>query len=185
VRLWADAESVQAGSCTTVHWHVSNINAYWLNDEPGVGDDGQFQTCPCQDETHTLRAVLRDGSEQNLSVTIQVSGQCVTPPPPPQEVAVPSPNTPRDGAELDCRTSQSLVWVPIEPPGGSVRYYIKLEWLFQDQWQSVRGWGPESGKQLEAGVECGMRYRWAVRAEDGAGNFSDWSSWSSFTVTLN
>jgi hypothetical protein len=183
VRLWADAESVQAGSCTTVHWHVSNVSAYWVNGEDGVGDDGQFQACPCQDEAHTLRAVLRDGSEQNLSVTIRVIGQCITPPPPPQEVAVPSPNTPRDGAELDCLSSQPLVWVSIEAPGGSVRYYVKLEQERGGQWQSVRGWGPESGKQVEASVECGYRYRWAVRAEDGAGNFSAWSSWSQFMVT--
>jgi hypothetical protein len=162
-----------------VHWHASGVSAYWVNGQAGAGDDGSLQTCPCQDETHTLRATLPDGSEQNASVTIRVSGECVTPETP---LGVPSPNTPRNGAELDCRTSQTLVWVPVEAPGGSVRYYVKLEQQIGGNWQSVRGWGPESGKQVEAPVECGGVYRWAVRAEDGSGNVSDWSSWSRFSV---
>jgi hypothetical protein len=76
IRFWADSESVQAGSCTRVVWHVSNVGAYWVNGRAGVGDDGSFQTCPCQDETHTLRVRLRDGTEQSLSLTIRVVGEC-------------------------------------------------------------------------------------------------------------
>jgi hypothetical protein len=82
VRLWADDESVQAGDCTQVFWHVSDVSAYWVNDQAGVGDDGSFQTCPCQDETHSLRVRLRDGTERKLTLTIKVSGQCGTPKPP-------------------------------------------------------------------------------------------------------
>jgi hypothetical protein len=82
IRFWADHDSIQAGHCTRVFWHVSDVRAYWLNGQAGVGDDGSFQTCPCQDETHRLRVVERDGSEQNLSLTIKVSGQCGAPGPP-------------------------------------------------------------------------------------------------------
>jgi hypothetical protein len=51
-------------------------------------------------------------------------------------------------------------------------------------WIPVRDWGPISGKQVEADVECGVSYRWAVRAQDGAGNTSAWSDWYAFGVNL-
>lgn len=187
IRLWADSENVKAGSCTTVHWHVSNVQAYWVNGQPGAGDDGSFQTCPCQDETHTLRAAKRDGSEQNLSVTIRVSGQCAAPPPqdttPPP---VPSPAVPANGLEINCKTSQTLAWLPVsDDSGGPVVYYVKLErQISPGNWQSVRGWGPVSGKQVEADVQCGGIYRWTVRAQDGAGNYSDWAPWFQFSISL-
>ncbi len=186
IRLWVDNENIEAGSCTSVHWHVSNVNAYWINGQPGAGDDGSFQTCPCQDETHTLRAVKRDGSEQILSVTIRVSGQCQAPPPPQDTTPppVPSPAVPQDGLEISCKASQTLAWIPVSDPSGVV-YYVKLErQVTPDNWQSVRGWGPVSGKQVEADVQCGGIYRWTVRARDGAGNYSDWFSWSHFSIKL-
>lgn len=190
VRLWADSENVQAGKCTTIRWHVSNVNAYWVNGQPGADDDGSHQTCPCQDETHTLRAVKKDGSEQTLSVTIRVSGQCAAPPPPQEDTTpppVPSPAVPANGLELSCRSKQTLVWVPVsDDSGGPVVYYVKLErQVTPGNWQSVRGWGPVSGKQVEADVQCGVIYRWTVRDQDGADNYSDWSSWSHFSIRLS
>jgi hypothetical protein len=197
IRFWPDDESVQAGSCTTVRWHVSNVQAYWVDGKPGAGDDGSFQTCPCQDEAHTLRVTRGDGSEQTLSVTIRVSGHCEAPPPPPEETEppppakdttpppVPSPAVPKDKAELSCRSSQTLAWLPVSDPSSPVSYYVKLELqVKKGQWQSAGGWGPVSGKQVDVGVQCGGIYRWMVRAQDGAGNASDWSSWSYFSVSL-
>jgi hypothetical protein len=189
IRLWADNENIQAGKCTTIHWHVSNVNAYWVDGQPGAGDDGSSQTCPCQDETHTLRAAKKDGSEQNLSVTIRVSGQCAAPPPPPQDTTpppVPSPAVPANGLEIDCKSSQTLVWIPVnDDSGGPVVYYVKLErQVTPGNWQSVGGWGPVSGKQVDASVQCGLYYRWTVRAQDGAGNYSDWAPWSQFSISL-
>jgi hypothetical protein len=29
---------------------------------------------------------------------------------------------------------------------------------------------------------CGYTYRWTVRAEDGAGNYSGWSAYSTFSI---
>jgi hypothetical protein len=202
IRFWADDEEIEAGSCTTVRWHVSNVSAYWVNGQPGAGDDGSFQTCPCQDETHTLRLTRSDGSEQNLSVTIRVSGQCEAPPPPPSEDTepppppppskdtkpppVPSLAKPGDGQELSCRSSQTLVWILVSDESGISGYYVKLERRPspKDSWQSAGGWGPVSGNQVDVTVECGWYYRWTVLAEDGAGNQSGWSPHSHFSVTL-
>jgi hypothetical protein len=177
IRLWADSELVQAGSCTTVRWRVSEVMAYWVDGQAGAGDDGSFQTCPCQDETHTLRAQTRDGREVNLSLTIRVQGTCGGPPP------APSPAVPQDGLTLSCREEQNLVWAPVNHPV-AVQYYVKLEQRSGGSWQTVRGWGPLSGKQVTAQVECDTEYRWTVRAEDSDGYISEWAPWSEFTVEV-
>ena len=132
-----------------------------------------------------VRAEDRSGNFSDWSSWSRFSIAGQAPPPQPQPVPVPSPAVPQNGSEVGCRSTQTLVWVPIEAPGGSARYYVKLERNENNQWRSFHGWGPESGKQVDANVECGYLYRWAVRAEDLSGNFGDWSSWSSFTVTLN
>jgi hypothetical protein len=35
-----------------------------------------------------------------------------------------------------------------------------------------------------ADVDCGIIYRWMVRAQDGAGNISNWSTMYTFSLTL-
>jgi hypothetical protein len=183
VRLWADSENIKAGSCTTVRWHVSNVKAYWVDGKAGAGDDGSFKTCPCQAETHTLRAAMRDGTERNLSLTVHVSGQCqaaqdTTPPP------APVPLKPQ--GSLECVKDVMLRWSAVSDKSGIAGYYVKLEKeIKKNQWQSVRGWGPVSGEALLVDVDCGIHYRWAVRAQDGAGNTGNWSAWSEFSVALN
>jgi hypothetical protein len=115
------------------------------------------------------------------SLRINVTAPPDTTPPP-----VPSPAVPADGLEIDCKSSQTLVWVPVsDDSGGSVVYYVKLErQVSPGNWESVRGWGPVSGKQVDASVECGIQYRWTLRAQDGAGNFSQWAPWSHFSIQL-
>jgi hypothetical protein len=81
IQFWADSNIVAAGACTTLRWHVTGVQAYWVDGQPGAGDDGSRQVCPCQTETHTLRAIRLDGSQQDFQVTIRVRGQCVTPTP--------------------------------------------------------------------------------------------------------
>ena len=183
IRLWADQDTIQAGSCTTVRWHVSNINAYWVDGKPGAGDDGSFQTCPCQNETHTLRATLKDGSEQNLSLTIHVSGQCQA----PADTTSPSVPTPlKPKGDLPCVKDVILRWSAATDKSGIAGYYIKLEMeVKKNQWQSVRGWGPVTGEELKVDVNCGVHYRWQIRARDKAGNTGDWSAPLEFSIALN
>ncbi len=89
IRFWADEDNVRAGSCTTIRWHVTGIQAYWVDGQPGMGDDGSLQVCPCQTETHTLHVVKADGSQQDFYVTIQVRGVCVTPTSTPGHIIIP------------------------------------------------------------------------------------------------
>ena len=113
------------------------------------------------------------------------------PPPPPEPAAdttpppVPNPAVPANGLELSCRLSQTLAWLPVDDPSGISSYYVKLEReVTAGNWQSAGG-GTVSGKQVEVNVDCGGIYRWMVRAQDGAGNYSNWSAPSTFSVTLN
>jgi hypothetical protein len=88
--------------------------------------------------------------------------------------------------ELSCRSKQTLAWLPVSDPSGISGYYVKLEMEVKPgEWRSAGGYGPISGKQVTVNVQCGGIYRWMVRAQDGAGNYSDWSSPSTFSVTLN
>jgi len=110
------------------------------------------------------------------------------PPPPPPDTSpppAPSPAVPANGLELDCRSTQTLAWLPVSDPSGITGYYVKLEIeSTPGNWQSAGGYGPVSGKQVNANVQCGGIYRWMVRAQDGAGNYSSWASPSYFSVNL-
>lgn len=86
---------------------------------------------------------------------------------------------------LSCRASQTLVWEPVSDPSGISGYYVKLEQeVTEGNWQSVGGWGPVTGEQVDVSVQCGGSYRWMVRAQDGAGNYSDWSGLAYFGIVL-
>jgi hypothetical protein len=120
---------------------------------------------------------------------VPTSVPTVTPMPTPVDTTpppVPTPYVPADGLVINCPAmgKQTLAWLPVDDPSGVV-YYVKLErQKTATEWDSVAGWGPVSDKQVEADVDCGGIYRWAVRAQDGEGNDSAWSEWFTFSVSL-
>jgi hypothetical protein len=179
VDLRADDTSLVQGECTTLRWDVEYATAVFLNGG-GVPGHGTQEVCPASTTTYDLHVEAPSGNVDR-SVTINVSAPSDTTPPP-----VPSPAVPADGLEIDCKSSQTLVWMPVsDDSGGPVVYYVKLErQVSPGNWQSAGGWGPVSGKQVDASVDCGIQYRWTVRAQDGAGNYSDWSPWSHFSIRL-
>jgi hypothetical protein len=180
VDFQADDTSLVQGECTTLRWDVEYATAVFLNGG-GVPGHGTQQVCPASTTTYDLHVEAPSGNVDR-SVTINVSAPPDTTPPP-----VPSPAVPADGLEIDCKSSQTLVWMPVsDDSGGPVVYYVKLErQVSPGNWQSVRGWGPVGGKQVDASVQCGLYYRWTVRAQDSAGNYSDWAPWSHFSIRLS
>lgn len=198
VQFWADPPQIQAGGCTTIRWHVENAARVIFGgvDQPF---DGSYQDCLCHTERYTLTVVQLDSTQISQTVDISVNGSCVTPtiPPPPQQEQpqpqqdttaplVPSPAVPANGLTLSCRANQTLAWLPVTDPSTPVRYYVKLEIsVKKGQWQSAGGYGPITGKQVDANVQCGGIYRWMVRAEDAAGNVSNWSAPSGFAINLD
>ena len=194
IEWWVDDEGVEAGSCTTIHWRVQNVQAVFF-DGNGVAGEGSHKTCPCEEETHTLTVTLMDGSQTSRSVTIHVKGSCVTPTPttkPPDTTPppVPEPYVPADGLVINCTSSQDLAWLPVQDDGGGpVKYDVVLQYeLKAGQWETTGEWKGVTGKKVTAtgkqGIDCGPKYRWRVRAYDGAGNYSAWSAWSHFSISM-
>ena len=174
----ADHTSVIQGECTTLHWDVEYATAVYLNGG-GVVGHGSQKVCPANTTTYDLH-VEAPGGNIDRRVTVEVTGPDDTTPPP-----VPSPVVPSDGLQIDCESSQTLAWMPVTDPSSPVAYYIKLErQVSPGEWETVQGWGPVSGKQIETKVDCGLYYRWAVRAQDAAGNDSSWSALSHFSIRL-
>jgi hypothetical protein len=127
-----------------------------------------------------------------ISVTpvITVTSPPPAEPPPPvadtQAPPAPAPAVPANGLELACRATQTLAWLPVDDPSGISGYYVKLEMEVKaGEWQAVAGYGPIPDKQVGVNVDCGVRYRWMVRAQDGVGNLSNWSAPSTFSIVLN
>jgi hypothetical protein len=186
IRFWADPENIGAGGCSTVYWHVSNISAYWVDGQPGAGDDGSFQRCGvCADEQHQLHVVKQDGSEEDHYATIHVSGQCITPTsPPPQDTTPPPAPSPIGPTGSVCLTSITLQWSAVSDPSGIAGYAVKMEKKVGTNWQSFGGYQSTTTSVVVPlkSSDCGYNYRWMVRAQDGAGNWSNWSSYGSFFI---
>jgi hypothetical protein len=150
-----------------------------VDGKPGAGDDGGFDTCPCQNETHTLRAIKSDGSEQNFSVTIHVSGQCA----PARDTTPPqSPALLKPTGELPCTTGATLRWNAVSDPSGIATYVVQMDVRKNNyDWSSAGEW-KTPGTSQDVTVNCNLNYRWRVLAVDGAGNTGNWSGYLNFHV---
>lgn len=198
VQFLADPAQIEAGACTTLRWHVENVQKVIFGgvDQPF---DGSYKDCLCKSERYTLTVVNKDGTEEKHRVDIAVNGSCAAPEQddsdnPPDSGSsgdssappAPTPAQPGDGETLSCSSTQTLAWSPVTDDSQPVQYYVKLEIMVKKgQWQPAGGYGPITDTQVNVPVVCGGIYRWMVRAEDGAGNVSSWSSLSRFSVNLD
>ena len=71
IQFWADATSIPAGSSTTLHWHVENVSAIYLDGTPVTGPDGSQVVAPPATTIYRLRVVY-PGGEVTKEVTITV-----------------------------------------------------------------------------------------------------------------
>lgn len=198
IEFWAEPPEIRAGECTDIRWHAENVEAVVFG---GISQplDGSYDACLCENERYTLRVMLLDGTEEQRTVDVAVSGSCETPvpvgttPPPPAEVGdttpppTPEPAVPANGLTLGCRSSQNLAWLPVSDDSGIAEYRVQVQRHGGDNnWQDVPGsvFAGIGGKESSVEVECGWYYRWRVRAVDGAGNVGSWSGWSEFAITL-
>jgi hypothetical protein len=188
IQFWADPTSIKAGACTTLQWRTENVQKVIFGgiEQPFSGKE---QVCLCKSATYPLTVTMLDGTIAKPYVNVEVVGMCETPvpsdttPPPAPSQAVPS-----DGQSIACKSSQSLVWLPVSDPSGIEEYQVQAQRSSdQKTWKAVPG-SPINGikdKKTTIPVECGWYYRWKVRAIDGKGNVGPWSGWSRFSITLN
>lgn len=196
VSFYAEPGQINAGECSTIYWNVENANRviFGGTDQQFVGS---YKDCMCSSRNFTLRVFNKDGVEKQYTAHVSVNGTCETHDEQPQSDSQPQPDTnpptvpvpavPANGLTLSCRSSQTLVWQPsTDDVSGISLYYVKLEkQIKRGTWQSAGGYGPVKDKQVTVNVDCGIQYRWMVRAKDGAGNYSAWSSASTFSVNLD
>lgn len=192
VAFWADATTVQAGSCTVVRWETANVQAVYL-DGQGVVGVGNRQVCPCAPETYTLDVLLPDGSHDVRTLTIQVIGSCFTPtpsqdttPPPAPTPIEPGSNDPNHPAEL-CG-AVVLRWNAVSDPSGIQGYRVNLQWHDGSQWQSSPPYSIVYGTSADVtswrNLHLYFPFRWAVWAIDNAGNHGPQSEWRYFECPL-
>jgi len=174
-----------AGTCTTLYWETENVQAVFLDGQPVIGSGAQ-QTCPCENESHTLEITLRNGDQVTRQVTLQVRGSCITPTPDLQGPPPPVGSEPADEAVLTCRAVVELSWLPAQDPAGVSGYYVRTQvTTYSPTPNEILEWGPVTETSLDVPVSCGLGYRWSVRAVDGAGNLGPWSNWLTFGIGID
>jgi len=177
----AAPETIESGQCSNITWHVENAQRVVFGglEQPF---DGSFRACIDKTATYPLTVTLLTGIEEKYYVTIQVNAPVDGSPPP-----APSPAVPADGLSITCKSSQSLVWLPVSDPSGIVKHQVEVQRSSDNaSWANAPG-SPVNVldvKTTSIPVDCGWYYRWRVRAVDGAGNASSWSGWSRFAILL-
>ena len=77
--LTADRTTINQGECTTIRWSVENVQAVWVYPQgqpyqqfPRTGQ-GSEQVCPPVTTTYEMRVLMRDGTVQFRTVTVNVT----------------------------------------------------------------------------------------------------------------
>ena len=101
--FWANPAEISAGACTNLNWEVEGYSSVTLNGNP-VGFAGTDEECPCPSETYTLTGTRADGTTENRTVTVNVTGSCDLP---STEPPLEPPPADTNGPEFEWT---SLVW---------------------------------------------------------------------------
>jgi hypothetical protein len=72
IDFWADQREINRGSCTTLHWETSGVQAVYLNDQ-GVVGVGSQQVCPNDSKTYKLKVVRTDNGIETKEIRIRVN----------------------------------------------------------------------------------------------------------------
>ncbi len=179
VSFEVNRSQITAGECVRFSWRVDGSPTAIYFDGEGVTSPDSRDRCPVATKDFELRAEGAGGGD-----TARLTVVVVQPSPTPQDTEgppAPSLVQPTGGIELPC-DGVALDWNPVSDPSGIETYYVKVEReVTEGNWQSVGGW-TATGTEVTAPLGCGISYRWAVRAKDGAGNVGPWSTWGQFGV---
>jgi hypothetical protein len=104
--------------------------------------------------------------------------------PTPRDTQAPRPPlvlSPGDGITLACGPV-NLSWQPASDPSGIRDYDVELEKLADRTYVAGKTWNNVRGDAVSFEPECGMHFRWRIRARDNAGNQGAWSEYQDFEV---
>ncbi len=198
LQFWADATTVQAGSCTFLHWDSVNALRVYLNGKD-VATSGTKRVCPCTQKTYNLTADFSDGSNQARSLTINVRGSCATPtftptftptpdttPPPTPALIGPGNTNGNQPPHASCPIT--LQWQAVSDPSGVI-YQVRLDKFnySNNTWATIGTWNTSATQYAvpTTTLFCDVgKYRWRVRAVDGANNAGKWSNWFFYEIPL-
>jgi hypothetical protein len=186
----ASPSTITQGNSTTLTWGAVT-NADSVSIEPGIGGvttPGSRSVAPGTTTTYTLTARCGSNTQtRQTTVTVLPIVHIITPTftptrtrtPTPDKTApaIPNPQDPTGGESVACSGatgSATLRWSSVSDPSG-VRYYVK----WNRAGQPASGWDG-TGTSHGISIQCGYQYSWQVRACDGEGNCSDWSSSTTF-----
>ncbi|MGB3903845.1 MAG: hypothetical protein WBB22_02895 [Anaerolineae bacterium] len=175
----ASKTQIMAGECPVIFtWRAEAPTAIYFDGEGVTDNPGSRDRCPESTRTYELVAEGYLGPV-TASITIVV----IQPPTDTEGPPAPGGLSPTGGAAVDCG-AVTLSWNPASDPSGIDMYYVKVEKV-TGTYKSGAWTTTDTELTIAAAwLECGQQYRWAVRAEDGAGNVGPWSSWSQFGVKL-
>ena len=79
IKLWADKQTLEAGTKTMLHVAVEDIAAAWLDGDIIVGGRDDREIAPCAPTTYTMDAQMKDGQHEYRTLAIDVTGSCPAP----------------------------------------------------------------------------------------------------------
>ena len=180
ITFYAAPTSIVPPACSMLHWEVDNVKSVRL-DGDGVNGHGTRTVCPTVTTSYYLRVKFNDDSIAEYTVTVVVNTYTDQTQPPP-----PVPLSPIDNETIEA--SVTLAWAAVSDPSGIERY----EWVLEEERSSpttgfvVIESGSTSAQTVgpAAYIQNHVRYRWRVRAVDGAHNIGPYSAYVVFRGTV-
>lgn len=169
ISFTADDTTLDAGDCTRLRWRVRNVAAYWVDDEPGVGDEGSREVCDSPGtHHHTLRVQRLDGTTDEYRVTLEVEGGTV---PRPDQIS------PENNKEFNYYPREvTFVWSEVDAPG-NVTYNIQIQYNDGEwhNWKAASGLSnPTYTMDDFIGANPGRWRVWATSSTLGDGERTSW-----------
>ena len=103
ISFWADHDKITIGTCTVVHWNVSNAKRVQFNDGSGWADvspNDSRQVCPAYPTNYGLKVTDQSDKRHEKSLTIKTKAPPLLPTPEPMPGPVPNPEPDDDGGDL-------------------------------------------------------------------------------------
>ncbi len=174
IKFWVDNTQIPAGSCTTLHWAVSDAAEVWFEGQK-VAAIGDYPSCLCVSRSYTLGVIGLDGSKNEQSITVNVTGSCVvatTPPPvvittsaPPQNTYTPTPTSTPVTPQPPVDTTPPPTPTPLKPGSASSDNPPDFYCPLTLRWQPVSD-------------PSGVTYRVVLEKETSSGGWSQVGSWN-------